>query len=153
LQIKDGRHQLQGHDRSYDVIETDALLPYVGGSGHVYSVEFFQIAARRLRRNGLMCTWAPTSRVTATFSKVFPHIIAFQDGLILVGSMGRIPLDREAWLQRARSRHVREYLGPNAIEVIASLQNARLLPPENIPPFQPNEDLNPRDEFRQPMDD
>ena len=38
-------------------------------------VEFFAAASRRLKPGGVMCTWAPTPRVAATFRAVFPHVL------------------------------------------------------------------------------
>ena len=72
----DGRRALARSSRLYDVIEADALWPYAGYSGNLYSFEFFRECARRLKPGGLMCTWAPTSRALATFASVFPHVVA-----------------------------------------------------------------------------
>jgi predicted membrane-bound spermidine synthase len=151
LEIRDGRHALQSEERTYDLIEADALLPRVAGSGNVYSVGFFEIAARRLRPGGLMCTWAPTRRVLASFSRVFPHVVAFRGGSILVGSQDRIPLDKAAWTQRAQSLRIQRYLGAGlADEILRDLRAGQALTPEDLPGVRPNEDLNPRDEFASP---
>ena len=78
---------------AYDAIETDAIWPESAGSGNLYSLEFFETCARRLRPGGLMCTWAPTPRVRATFRSVFPHVLDADGGVILVGSRYPLQLD------------------------------------------------------------
>jgi spermidine synthase len=152
LIFEDGRHELQRQKRTYDVIEADALLPHVAGSGNVYSLEFFRIAASRLRRGGLMCTWAPTRRVSATFARVFPHVVAFRGGSILVGSRRRIPIDEGAWIARAGSPALRAYLGARlSAGLLGLLKEARALAPGDVPQVAPNEDMDPRDEFVRPF--
>jgi len=147
----DGRRALHARTERFDLIETDALLPYVAGSGHVYSLEFFQIAARRLREGGLMCTWAPTRRVVATFAAVFPHVVAFRNSSILVGSLDRIHVTPREWVRRASSPRVREYLGPEASsDLIQKLALPRPITPDDVAGVEPNRDLDPRDEFLRP---
>ena len=55
----DGRNAIERGERRYDIIEADALWPYTGYSGNLYSEEFFARCARHLAPGGLMCTWAP----------------------------------------------------------------------------------------------
>ena len=91
----DGRNAIERGERRYDLIEADALWPYTGYSGNLYSEEFFARCARRLAPGGIMCTWAPTPRVYATFPKVFPYVL--DAGAILVGSLEPIRGTGEEW--------------------------------------------------------
>jgi len=151
FEVGDGRRALHESDERFDLIETDALLPYVAGSGHVYSLEFFRVASRRLHRGGLMCTWAPTRRVLATFAQVFPNVVAFRNASILVGSFDRIHVTPREWIRRASSPRIRDYLGPEATsDLIQKLALPRPITPEEVAGQAPNRDLDPRDEFLRP---
>ncbi len=147
--VADGRNALERSPAPFDVIEMDALFPTSPYSGNLYSVEFYGLCARRLRPGGLMCTWAPTARVRASFARAFPYVLEFGDGVLLVGSPDRIPLDFPAWRDRLRSAAVRAYLGDGrAEEVMALLRTARpMVPAAGV---SANHDLFPRDEFNVP---
>jgi spermidine synthase len=147
IRIADGRQVLQSERQSYDLIEADAIWPAAAYSGDLYSVEFFALCARRLRPGGVVCTWAPTERVRASFTRVLPNVLAVGDGSILVGSPWPVPLDRAAWLHRLDA--AAGYLGHGR----AAAVRERLLsasPAGPPPPIAPNEDLFPRDEFAVP---
>jgi predicted membrane-bound spermidine synthase len=143
--IEDGRRALEStRDEGFDAIETDAIWPESAGSGNLYSLEFFEACRRRLRPGGLMCTWAPTPRVRATFRTVFPHVLDVDSGVILVGSPYPIQLDRPAW--EARLREAEGYLGE--LRARSVLDRLLTLAPADGP-IDPdvNRDLFPRDEF------
>jgi len=149
LVLDDGRNRIQREERRYDLIEADAMFPDAAGSGSVYSIEFFERMAERLTGGGIMCTWSPTSRVTASFARVFPHVVAFEDGAILVGSRDRIVVDPRLW-QKRLAGGPESYLGrARAAAVARSLRTARLLASE-ARRGEPNRDLAPRDEFGSP---
>ena len=47
------------------------------GSGNLYSVEFFELCARRLKPGGLVCSQKPSRRVALTFAEALPHVVDF----------------------------------------------------------------------------
>jgi spermidine synthase len=144
VRIEDGRKALEAGEDTYDLVETDATWPETSGSGNLYSVEFFTAASRRLRSGGVMCTWAPTPRVTASFRAVFPHAIADPEDEVLIGSLDAIPFEPEAWSSRAAAAE--PYLGGNRTrELLDAL--GRLRPAGPAPPTTLNRDLFPRDEY------
>jgi SAM-dependent methyltransferase len=148
--VADGRQALAAEETLYDVIEADALWPETAWSGNLFSVEFFELCARRLKPGGIMCSWTPTPRIRRTFRHVFPYVIAFEGGGISVGSKEPLALDREAWKDRLRDPHVSAYLGGEAVveDVAARLDKAQL---RTEPPRSDfNHDLFPRDEFLTP---
>ena len=49
ISIEDGRNAIARSTETFDVIEADALWPHVGYSGNLYSVEFFERCAAKLR--------------------------------------------------------------------------------------------------------
>lgn len=151
--IEDGRRAIQSAAARYDVIEADALWPSVAYSGNLYSVEFFAMCALRLAPGGVLCTWAPTPRVYASFVTALPYVIGLGDQELLVGSNEPLPIDREAWRARLADPAVRAYLGePGAASTQWVLD--RLRPWHRAGRRQPererNRDLFPRDEFATP---
>jgi len=100
LILGDARNQLQRRERTYDVIISEPSNPWITGVSNLFTKDFFEIAAKRLEPDGLLCQWFHlygmseelTRSLIATFRQVFPHVIAFQDrDLILIG--GRNPLE------------------------------------------------------------
>ena len=149
IALKDGRNALASGGELFDVIEADALWPSAAYSGNLYSEQFFALCARQLKPGGLMCTWAPTGRVSAGFARVFPHVIAVANGSILLGSRERIPLSRDLWRESLMDGPVRDYLGPGlAHQVLERLRAARRV--ELATDGEANDDLFPRDEFATP---
>jgi predicted membrane-bound spermidine synthase len=148
VRIEDGRKALEAGEDTYDLIETDATWPETSGSGNLYSVEFFRAASRRLRPGGVMCTWAPTPRVTASFRAVFPHALADPEDEVLIGSLDPIPFQPQSWGDRAAAAE--PYLGAaRTRDLLDAL--GRLRPPGPVPPTTLNRDLFPRDEYAVPV--
>ncbi len=151
VRVADGRHAIALGAERYDLIEADALWPYAAYSGNLYSVEFFRTCARRLKPGGLMCTWAPTPRVVATFLAAFPHVVGPRNRSLLIGANEPIAIAPEAWRARLLSPAVASYLGPRRVEdLLAPLEKLRVV--EAAPDDRPslNDDLHPRDEFLAP---
>ena len=149
--VADGRNSLENARERFDVIEIDALWPSNAYSGNLYSVEFFELCARRLAPGGLMCSWCPTQRVRHSFRRAFPHVIQTRGGQIMVGSNDPIALDLSVWRRRATDARVVAYLGPEQSQaVVADLVTAEAAPPLSAGREQLNRDLHPRDEFRAP---
>jgi hypothetical protein len=144
VRIEDGRKALEAGDDAYDLIETDATWPETAGSGSLYSVEFFAAASRRLKAGGVMCTWAPTPRVAASFRAVFPHALESPEDEVLIGSLAALPFEPDVW--KARAAGSLAYLGSSrAKDLLAAL--ARLRPAGPVAPVTLNRDLFPRDEY------
>ena len=148
IEVADGRHALERSGESYDLIEMDALPPSSPYSGTLYSVEFFRICRRRLNPGGVMCTWAPTPRVAATFAAAYPHVLEIADGRVLIGSGSPLPVDIAAWHAQLDRPEVRAYLGGvRADRVRAHMEHSRAGRPTRA---ELNTDLFPRDEFNAP---
>jgi hypothetical protein len=153
LVAADGRAALtHGGDR-YDLLEADALWPEAAYSGNLYSVEFFRRCAARLKPGGILCTWAPTPRIYASFSRVFPHVMGTPSRDILLGSNAPFEDGVEVWQARLRRPEVTAYLGSSTVDEVGRLLEKLI--PLNRRGFrhtglQVNEDLYPRDEFLAP---
>lgn len=147
----DGRHALERGQARYDVIEADALRPHSAYAGNLYSLEFFRSCLRRLNPGGLVCTWAPTNRVYATFSQALPYVLALDEGRLLVGSDRPLKVDLAVWRARLDSPPVAGYLGRElAADAWRALATADLGRPKARHRPDINLDLYPRDELLVP---
>jgi spermidine synthase len=144
IRIADGRQVLQSEADTYDLVEADAIWPQASYSGNLYSLEFFELVARRLRPGGIACTWAPTQRVRTTFLRVFPHALEVRDGAILLGSLTPLRLEPDAWERRLDAAEA--YLGRARAELVRQ-RIAKVVPAAAPADVEPNLDLFPRDEF------
>ena len=149
--VADGRNSLENARERFDVIEIDALWPSNAYSGNLYSVEFFELCARRLAPGGLMCSWCPTERVRHSFRRAFPHVIQTRGGQIMIGSNDPIRLDPDGLAPRATDAQVdrlpRSRAEPGGARGPAHRGGRRRLSAGREPL---NRDLHPRDEFRAP---
>jgi predicted membrane-bound spermidine synthase len=151
VRFADGRNALLRSAESYDLIEMDALFPSSPYAGNLYSVEFYELCARRLRPGGLMCTWAPTPRVHASFTAAFPHVLELDAGRVLIGSNQPIAIEPAAWQARATAPQMVGYLGPARVQALVEfLRGARLAVRRPPGPHDLNRDLFPRDELNSP---
>ena len=149
LEVADGRQALARDERRYDVIEIDALYLTSAGSGNLYSVEFFELCARRLKPGGLLCSQKPARRVGLTFAQAMPYALDF--GNMVVGSNEPLPIDPAAWEARLRQPEVARRFDAGTLEGIRErlfdAQPARRNPTARV---GLNHDLFPRDEFGTP---
>jgi hypothetical protein len=150
IHVADGRHALASSGKEYDIIEADALWPDVAYAGNLYSTEFFRMCGGKLKPGGLVCTWAPTARVYASFISAFRYVMGPPNRGILLGSNEPIQVDIDAWNERLESEAVRRYLGERRIGIVSGLLQSLQL--HNKRGGRPrgrdqNRDLFPRDEF------
>jgi len=97
VHVEDGRHFLAMADAPYDVIAINLADPYVPGSGSLFSDEFYDLVAKRLREGGIACqhVFGPdAATLYHHFASHFPHVqavSAYGNGATLIGS--RQPLE------------------------------------------------------------
>jgi spermidine synthase len=95
--LEDARTVLKLQSQQYDVIVSEPSNPRFASVGSVFSREFYQIAANRLKPGGLMVQWfhvyemhdGIVDLVLRTFGSVFPSMEIWDSGagdVILVGS-------------------------------------------------------------------
>jgi spermidine synthase len=100
--IDDGRRFLERSREEYDVITIDPPPPVeAAGSSLLYSREFYELAARRLRPGGVLQQWVPggDGLVFASFTRAigqsFRHVRAFRSlggiGVHFLASDRRLP--------------------------------------------------------------
>jgi spermidine synthase len=107
---EDARTVLKLSPQRYDVIVAEPSNPWTAGIGSVFSREFYQIAARRLKPGGIMAQWfhvyemhdGIVELVLRTFGSVFPHVEIWDAGvgdIILLGSLESWPTGPEIFRQ------------------------------------------------------
>ncbi len=81
LIVQDGRNHLALTRQFYDVIISEPSNPWMAGLANLYSLEFFQLARRRLTERGLFAQWIQAYEMDwetfcllgRTFATVFPN--------------------------------------------------------------------------------
>jgi spermidine synthase len=101
LHILDGRTWLMAMDETYDIITSEPSHPWQTGNANLFTVDFFKLAIKRLKKGGVFCQWLPIYQMekehfrllVSSFKKVFPYVhiwMAATDAL-LVGSAEELP--------------------------------------------------------------
>ena len=95
---EDGRAALKLHPQLYDVIITEPSNPWMVGVGSVFSREYYELAASRLKPGGLMAQWFHVydmqddilELVLRTYSSVFSYIEIWDTSggdIVMLGSL------------------------------------------------------------------
>jgi predicted membrane-bound spermidine synthase len=95
---EDARTVLKLNPQLYDVIIAEPSNPWTVGVGSVFSREFYELCARRLKPSGIMAQWfhvyemhdGIVSLVLRTFNSVFPYAEIWDPGgndIIMLGSL------------------------------------------------------------------
>jgi spermidine synthase len=104
LVLGDARNELRRTGEPYDLVISEPSNPWLTGVANLFTRDFFEIVAARLKEDGILCQWfhlygmseESTRTLVATFGDVFPHVVAFKDrDLILLGSRAPIRLSME----------------------------------------------------------
>jgi spermidine synthase len=107
----DGRWELMRSAESYDLITLEPPPPSEAGVANLYSSDFYVLAAKRLRKDGLLAQWLPlpaqndeeSRSLVRSFIDVFPYASLWSTELhemLLVGSFEPIELDQERISER-----------------------------------------------------
>lgn len=94
---EDARTVLKLNPQKYDIIIAEPSNPWTVGVGSVFSKEFYEIAASRLKEGGIIVQWFHTyemhdgivGMVLRTFGSVFPHMEvwdALSGDILMLGS-------------------------------------------------------------------
>ena len=97
IRIEDARTLLKLSPQLYDIIITQPSNPWMVGVGSVFSREYYELGASRLKEGGVMAQWfhlydmhdGIVSMVLRTFHRVFPYVEVWDCGagdLVLLGS-------------------------------------------------------------------
>lgn len=122
LLVEDGRNLLLTHSKPYDVIISEPSNPWQAGNANLFTVDFYRLAATRLKPGGLFAQWVGLYDITPdnlrivlkTFLAVFPKVMVYRAGtdLILIGSDQKIDIDYRLVQQRLTTPIIRTTLAP-----------------------------------------
>jgi len=107
---EDARTVLKLRPQLYDVIINEPSNPWFVGTGSVFSREYYQLAASRLKPGGILAQWFQVYEtqddmvelVLRTFSSVFPYVEIWDAGagdIVLVGSLQPWPTGPDVFRQ------------------------------------------------------
>jgi spermidine synthase len=101
LHVLDGRTWLMAVRETYDIITSEPSHPWQTGNANLFTIDFFRLAAKRLKKGGIFCQWLPIYQMdkehfrllVGSFKKVFPfvHIWIANTDALLVGAAEDIP--------------------------------------------------------------
>jgi spermidine synthase len=102
----DGRNFLAAGSELYDVIINEPSNPWITGVSNLFTREYFEIAKRRLKKDGVFLTWSQMYEISPrhiksiyrTFASVFPYTYAFaaealSSDTFIIGSNRPLKLD------------------------------------------------------------
>lgn len=108
--VEDAQTLLRSDRRTYDVIISEPSNLWIAGSGDLFTKEFYDVAASRLRPGGIYCQWVQcyqtspeaTRTIFRTLAGRFRHGQLFfvddsSDLIVLSSPEGEVPLDVAAW--------------------------------------------------------
>ena len=116
--LADGRNYLLSTKKRYDVITSEPSNPWMAGISNLFTKEFYEICARRLKPGGIMCQFIhgynldpeDFRMVMATFSSVFPHkqlwSSAFSVDYLMIGSASEIKINLDTIKQKMKAKEV-----------------------------------------------
>ncbi|MDP2168748.1 MAG: fused MFS/spermidine synthase [Thermodesulfovibrionales bacterium] len=142
----DARRLLMTDDAVYDIITSEPSVPSESVSANLFTKEFYEIAAKRLKKGGIFCQWLPGWNLTPadldvcikTFASVFENASLWRvndegDDFIIVGSMEALPLNNTDILDRIKAlnssvsffqlkeRPIEFVMGPREVKMTAAM--------------------------------
>ena len=138
IRVEDARTVLKLSPQLYDVIITQPSNPWMAGVGSVFSREYYELGASRLKEGGIMAQWfhlydmhdGIVSLVLRTFGTVFPHVEVWDCGagdLVLLGSKQPWPATTahyQKFFDRERPRNDLARIGLQSINALLARQFA-----------------------------
>lgn len=138
IDIEDARTILKLSPQKYDVIITQPSNPWMAGVGSVFSREYYELAASRLKEGGVVAQWfhlydmhdGIVGMVLRTFGTVFPHLEIWDTGtgdIVMIGSKtpwSSTPADWKKAFERERPRRNFAAIGIHSLEQLAARQFA-----------------------------
>ena len=132
IEIEDARTVLKLSPQQYDVIVTQPSNPWMAGVGSVFSREYYELAASRLKGGGVMVQWfhlydmhdGIVGMVLRTFGTVFPHVEIWDTGsgdMIMIGSRTPWPSTFKEWSRVFERPAAREDLASIGIHSVAQI--------------------------------
>lgn len=169
LLTDDGRNFLAAGSRLYDVIINEPSNPWITGVSNLFTRDYFEIGRRRLKPDGIFCTWAQMyefsprriKSIYRSFAAVFPHVYAFSaealsSDTFLIGSNKPLKLDIRRLRRAFQIPKVRAEMTRAKVTQPDDLIALTLLGPGEVQSYVTGAVINTDDnawvEFRAPID-
>ncbi len=140
--INDGRSFLARGGSDYDAVLMEPLQPWSAGAVNLYTREFYELAAARLRPGGTLTQWMPiddippeiTRSVVGTLASVFPDTWVYLDNydLWIVGSKDGGAIDVSAWRRRLEEPRIGAELSGIKYGDVESILGTLLVGPADV---------------------
>lgn len=125
----DGRLFLELRPDAFDVIISEPSNPWVAGNADLFTVEFFRLAVRSLKENGMFCQWvhlyamSPENlkTVVRTFREVFPYAFFISTAprldVLLLGARKPVKFNLAEILHRMQWDGIRQDLADPRVDI------------------------------------
>ncbi len=161
---EDGRNYLLTTRRFFDFITSEPPPPSNAGIVSLYTKEYYELMARRLKKGGIVSQWIPLHHLSeadfkslvASFVEVFPNTSMWLTkwDAIMIGSLEETPVSLDTIQERMEFPEVAKSLGElgirNAYQLFASYMMGRDQLKEYVKGIEPLIDDKPTVEFSAP---
>jgi spermidine synthase len=105
----DARHFIATTQERFDIVTSDPIDPWMDGAAVLYSVEYYELAKKRLRAGGIVSQWLPLYETDepsakselASFLQAFPEGTVWSShiprnggtDLVMIGQVGALKID------------------------------------------------------------
>ena len=169
LSVDDGRNYLRTQTRDYDIIISEPSNPWMTGAASLFTTDFFTIAKRRLRPNGIFLQWLQLYELSTqnvhtlirTFHHVFPHVLIFSpdptsNDMLLLGAESPLLVRKDRIRQCLADPRLKAELDKAGFESPEDLLGLLLIDDRRLPDYVGIGPLNTDDnaliEFAAPKD-
>lgn len=157
--LGDGRNVLLAGGKTYDVIVSEPSNPWIAGVATLFTREFYQLAKKHLKPDGVFCQWAQlyelgprnVKMIYRTFSESFKYVYAFTPGdettdTILLGSDRPLTMNLQKLRDAMRGSDILlAELKRGEIQVAEDLVASLLLGPAEVASFTAGASINTDD--------
>lgn len=156
LVLEDGRNHIALTEKKYDVIISEPSNPWISGVGALFTIDFFEMARKRLNPGGIFCIWVHTNMspdgfksITRTFSEAFPAVTMWEsivgDDYLLIGSMEPYAFSYEKVKRYFADPVIKKDLRKIGIHNIRGLMSLMMMNGEGIREFSRNAPIHTDD--------
>jgi spermidine synthase len=105
----DARHFIATTQEQFDIVTSDPIHPWIDGAAVLYSVEYYELAKKRLRAGGIVAQWLPLYETDeqsvkselASFLQAFPEGTVWSShiprnggtDLVMISQVGAMKID------------------------------------------------------------
>ncbi|HYM00539.1 MAG TPA: fused MFS/spermidine synthase, partial [Blastocatellia bacterium] len=156
LVVNDGRNFIGTTRQKYDVIVSEPSNPWLTGAASLFTLEYFQQGAQRLKDGGVFSQWlqiyemAPqdVQSMIATFRAVFPGVYLFRGAegdLMLLGAKSPMKLDLDLIRSRLTDPKVAADLRRVQVKTPADIVSRLYMGGNELARYTAGSDLNTDD--------